>query len=154
MAVNEAVRDLLAGAKPGAALDGLYAQAQRQGLKLGRNTIAKARRGDLVNPTDATLSALAELFGVDVRDLRAAVGRQRGELGPYVPTGRSASLTHAQRAALDQLIVAIVEEGGTQDAGQAEAKKSDGVIPFPTRQHIADAAADAEDDASNEDPGI
>ena len=35
------------------------------------------------------------------------------------------------------------QDGGTQDAGQAEAKKS-GVIPFPSRQQIEDAAADSD----------
>lgn len=128
MPVNEALREMLAKARPDAALDGLYAEAQRRGLKIGRNTIARARRGEIINPTEETLVALADLFGLDVRDLRAAAGRQRGELGPYIPTPRASSLTQAQRAALDALIVSIVEGAhhGTQAPQQAPITQAPG----------------------------
>lgn len=124
MTVNDALRDLLAEAKPDVALDTLYAQAQRQGIGIGRNTIAKARRGELERPSERILQALAELFGVDIRSLRRAVDRQPGELGPYIPTERAAALTQPQRDALDRLIVTIVEQGGQRDGWQPEAEKS------------------------------
>lgn len=126
MAVNEAVRDLLQSSTSDS-LDVLHESAQREGLELGRTTIARALRGELARPKAETVDSLAELFGVDVRLLRQAVGRQGGELEPWVPDPRSASLTKDQREALDRLIVAIVT-GGQLDAGQAEAQKrpSDG----------------------------
>lgn len=110
--VNQALRDLLTEAQPGMALDGLVAMAEQSGIRISRNTIARARRGDLVNPTESTLQALAQLFGVDVRRLREVIGRRPGErgLGPWTPDPRSASLTQAQREALDRLIVTIVEQ--------------------------------------------
>ncbi|WP_147385429.1 hypothetical protein [Propionibacterium ruminifibrarum] len=110
--VNEALRDLLTEAQPGMALDGLVTKAKQSGIRISRNTIARARRGDLVNPTETTLQALAQLFGIDVRRLREVIGRRPGErgLGPWTPDPRSASLTQAQREALDRLIVTIVEQ--------------------------------------------
>ncbi len=81
-------------------------------------------------PRQETLSALAAGFDLDVRELRGLVGRPPGELGPYVPTSESASLTAEQRQALDQLIRAITKGDGVvrpvEGADQDHPGRADG----------------------------
>ena len=105
--VNEAVWNLLHEAQPSMTINGLMRKAERDGIDIGRTAVAKAQRGDVQATTrDSTMQAIADLYGVDVRHLREAAGRPRGELGPYVPDHRAASLTSRQREALDRLIAA------------------------------------------------
>lgn len=98
------------------------------GYPLGRNTVARFLRGDHgPRPSEKVLVSFAETFAVDVRDLREAAGRPRGELGTYEPPDEASSLTQPQRDAVDQLIKAIVHDDGGDgsDPGQGDAEKSD-----------------------------
>lgn len=124
--VNDAVSHLLHAATE-ASPDALVAKADREGITVSRSVIAKWRAGDIgPRPKDQTITAIAELHGVDVRRLREAIGRPPGELGPYVPDHRSASLTKGQRAALDRLIVTIVEgDSGAGDIAEKIASPSE-----------------------------
>jgi hypothetical protein len=101
--------NLLNDAKGDRAVDRLIADAEKQGHKIHRGTIYRALDGDHAkHPREETLQAFAAVFGVDVGELRRAVKRPAGELGPWVPTPDSAQLDRDQRRALDQLIKTIV----------------------------------------------
>lgn len=115
----------LKAAKGDLSIDDIAKRASREGGTIKRSTVAKYLRGEHgSNPPEETLAGLAAGLGLDVRELRELAGRPAGELGPYVPTPLSASLTTEQRKAIDDLIKAFVIEGGQKDAGNAEAEKS------------------------------
>ena len=125
----------LKAAKGDLSIDDIAKRASREGGTIKRSTVAKYLRGEHgSNPPEETLAGLAAGFGLDVRELRELAGRPAGELGPYVPTPLSASLTTEQRKAIDDLIKAFVIEGGQKDAGNAEAEKTsnEGVTPNVT----------------------
>ena len=109
VAMSEGLQDLLESARPGLSLDALDGEAKRKGIAVSRNTIAKARRGELgPRTTEPVLLALAQLYGLDVRQVRVAVGRPPGELGPYVPDERAAlAWAHNLDEAADELWVDV-----------------------------------------------
>lgn len=108
---NTELGRVLRAAKGENSYDDIAEAARRHGHKLSKSVVAKYMQGrGGVNPPDDTLRGLAAGLGLDVRALREAAGRQGGELEAYVPTARAASLTQAQRDALDQLIMTIVED--------------------------------------------
>lgn len=126
-----AVSDLsefLANEKGDRSIDAIADKATAAGHRIGRSVVAKYLRGEHgPRIPEATLTGLAAGFGVDVRELRRLAGRPPGELGPYVPTAESSSLTQPQRNALDQLIKAFVSEGGPHglvDSAQKSTKAS------------------------------
>ena len=130
-----AVSDLstyLANAKQDRSIDDIAEAARRGGHEVSRSVVAKYLRGEHGRrPPESTLAGLAAGFGVDVRVLRRLAGRAPGELGPYVPTEEASSLTQQQRDAINQLIKAFVNEGGSGDAGNAEAQKTPNPAPAP-----------------------
>ena len=144
MTVNEAVRKLLGDAREGVALDTLHAEAQRKGIRIGRNTIATARRGEIGKPTSRTIDALATLFGVNPEKLREAIGvpplRRRWE-----PPEEAHSLTPEVQDALDVLIKRIVKSEGGQswDAGEPSGPEDDEGAGAP------DNVTDLRDPANN-----
>jgi hypothetical protein len=108
-----ALSDRLEEAKGDRSIDDVVARAEAQGHRIDRSVVARYLKGEHGSrPRQETLSALAAGFDLDVRELRELAGRPPGELGPYVPTSESASLTAEQRQALDQLIRAITKSGG------------------------------------------
>lgn len=112
-----ALSDRLAQAKGDRSIDDVVARAGEQGHRIDRSAVARYLKGEHgPRPRQETLAALAAGFEVDARELRALAGRPPGELGPYVPTSESASLTAEQRDALDQLIRAITR-GEAGDRG-------------------------------------
>lgn len=108
-----ALSDLLRDAKGERSVDDLIAAAEK---RLGREirptfraTIYKALDGEHAKtPRDETLRLFADVFGLDVRDIRASVERPRGELGPWKPVDEANQLDQDQRDALDSLIKTIV----------------------------------------------
>lgn len=115
-----ALSDKLNAAKGDVSIDRLIAAAEKRS---GREIPATARAGiykalngqHAKNPREDTLRLWAEVFELDVRDLREAAKKPRGELGPWQPVAESARLDQDQRTALDLLIKAIVR-GGAEDA--------------------------------------
>lgn len=104
-----ALSELLRQAKTGRSIDAIAEQARRRGHPINRATVARYLAGEHgPRPAEATLLALSAGLGVDVRLLRRCAGAPSGELGPYRPVAESARLNQAQRAAIDQLIKAIV----------------------------------------------
>lgn len=122
--------DLLRNAKGDASYEAIAAKARRAGHKLSASAVAKYVRDEQKGQTpDETLAAFAAGFDLDVRDLRQAADRPRGELGPYVPDSRANSLTKNQRDALDRLIVSIVEAergGVSEQASTTENDRAEG----------------------------
>lgn len=115
-----ALSDLLNDAKGVDSIDRLIEAAEkRTGVEINRTAragIYKALSGQHAkNPREETLLVWAEVFQLDVRDLRQAAAKPRGELGPWQPVAESARLDQEQRQALDLLIKAIVR-GGAEDA--------------------------------------
>ena len=104
----------LANAKQDRSIDDIAEAARRGGHEVSRSVVAKYLRGEHGRrPPESTLAGLAAGFGVDVRVLRRLAGRAPGELGPYVPTEEASSLTQQQRDAINQLIKAFMNEGGS-----------------------------------------
>lgn len=62
------------------------------------------------HPSEKTLEGLAEVTNVSVRRLRRAAGAAAGEAEPWSPPPEANRLTQRQRAAIEQLIKAIVSE--------------------------------------------
>lgn len=126
-----ALSDLLNDAKADNSVDNLIAAAEKRGTTINgtaRATVYKALNGDHAKrPREATLSMFAEIFQLDVREVRAAAGRAPGELGEWAPPAESAQLAQPVRDALDLLIKAIVNaEGGAGLApASAPAEPSD-----------------------------
>lgn len=117
-------------------LNELMKLAEKRGVRIDRSQVGKFLNGTHApRPKETSLAALAELFAVPVTDLRELAGRPPGELGPYVPTPESASLTDRQRNALDELIRSFVAEGAN-DAGDADAEKSATVRRLPTADEV------------------
>ena len=131
-----ALSDLLTDAKnAGRNVDHWVEQARSAGHKINRATVYKYLDGDHAkNPSEKTLEGLAFVFALDVRDLREAVDKPRGELGPWKPTDEASRLNEEQRAALNQLIKAIVR-GGAEDDSPAANQSPD---PEPANQSGAD----------------
>ncbi|WP_152364831.1 hypothetical protein [Microlunatus speluncae] len=111
-----ALSDRLAAAKGERSIDDIVARAGASGHRIDRSVVARYLNGEHgPRPRQETLSALAAGFDLDARELRGLAGRPPGELGPYVPTSESASLTSEQRQALDQLIKAITRGASGRD---------------------------------------
>lgn len=120
-----ALSELLVRAKTGRSIDAIAEQAQRRGYPINRATVARYLAGEHgPRPSEATLLALSAGLGVDVRQLRRCAGAPSGELGPYRPVAESARLSQSQRAAIDQLIKAMV---GQSDAILFDASGSERV---------------------------
>jgi transcriptional regulator with XRE-family HTH domain len=73
-----------------------------------------------VNPSEETLEGLAAVTNVSLRRLRRAAGFAAGETEPYRPPAEANRLTQRQRAALDDLIKAIVN--GVSDSSEPSLK--------------------------------
>lgn len=85
-------------------------RAKELGVELPYGTIAAYWAGKHPrNPSEKTLEGLAEVTAVSVRRLRRAAGKAEGETQPWHPPTEANRLTQRQRAALDQLIKAIVD---------------------------------------------
>lgn len=127
-----ALSDLLNEAKDqGRNIDHWVEQSEEAGCKINRATVYKALNGEHAkNPSEQVLRGLAFVFDVDIRDLRVAAGKPRGELGEWIPTTESSRLSQEQREALDALIKAIVREGG-QAHGNAAATSEGPSGPAP-----------------------
>jgi transcriptional regulator with XRE-family HTH domain len=78
-------------------------------------------------PDEPTLEALSIGFGVSVKELRRLSGLPSGGDGPWLPPDEASRLNEEQRAALDQLIRAIVRSHGApmSRAGVSPADESD-----------------------------
>lgn len=112
-----ALSQRLQDAKGDRSIDDVAREAERQGYRLHRSTVAKFLNGQHGPRTaDKTLVALAAGFGLDVRELRLLAGVPAGELGPWTPTEEAARLNREQRRALDELIRTIVRGGSNADA--------------------------------------
>lgn len=126
-----ALSDLLNDAKGDRNIDLLIEAAEERGHMIDRGTVYRALAGEHAKrPREQTLTALSEVFGLDVRKVREAADRPAGELGPWDPTPESAQLDRDQRAALDRLIKTIVQGG--QAHGNAAATNEDASV---TRIH-------------------
>lgn len=110
--------------------DDIVRAAKAKGHRIHRTVVYAYLRGDNpASPRPGTIEALAAGFGLDPRILRELSGRPAGELGPYVPVDASSSLTRQQRKAIDDLIVAIVNDkvrGGTDGSTTKAHEKSPG----------------------------
>lgn len=120
--------DFLNLMRDGRSVDAMVEAAWKDGHDINRATVYRYLKGDEPkNPPEPVLQALASAFRVDVRDLRVLAGRPAGELGPYEPPSEAARLSKEQRAALDQLIKAIVrpakETSGNEDKPGEEPTK-------------------------------
>lgn len=125
-----ALSNLLTDAKNGGRnVDHWVEQARAAGHRINRATVYKYLDGDHAkNPSEKTLEALAFVFALDVRDLRQAVNKPRGELGAWTPTEEASRLNEEQRAALNLLIKTIVR-GGAEDADGPAANQDPDVGP-------------------------
>ncbi len=121
---------LLNLAKGDRSVDTLIADARKRGVPVpesARGNIYKALDGKHAKtPTDRVLTLWAEVFRLNVQDLREAVGRPRGELGPWVPPDEANQLNEEQREALGALIKAIVRGGGEGEQTPAIDETGDG----------------------------
>lgn len=150
-----ALSDLLNDAKGDASIDRLIEAAEkRTGAEINRTAragIYKALSGQHAkNPREETLTVWAEVFQLDVRDLRQAAAKPRGELGPWQPVAESARLDQDQRTALDLLIKAIVRGGG-QDVSRPAASQVP--VTGPGNQPVLRDVSDLEADyAARKDP--
>lgn len=117
----------LADRKGDRSIDDIAKKATASGHPISRSVVAKYLRGEHgPRPPEETLAGLAAGFDADPRELRELVGRPAGELGPYVPTKLSASLTQTQRDALDDLIRAFVKGDSDADTATRPAQKTGG----------------------------
>lgn len=120
--------ELLRAAKGDSSVDSLIAAAEKRGVEVSRTAranIYKALAGNHAkNPTDRVLTLWADVFRLNVQDLREAAGRPRGERGPWVPPSEANQLNDEQRDALAALIKAIVRGGGEGDATGTPANQS------------------------------
>jgi len=117
-----ALSELLAAANT----DGLSARelsrrARERGHTLNHDTVARYLRGAHGVPDEATLVALADVFGVPLRRLRHAAGLPSESVGPYVPPAEASRLSSRQRRAVDELIRAMVDPAARVDAGRPAA---------------------------------
>jgi len=121
---------LLNAAKGDSSVDSLIAAAEKRGVEVSRTAranIYKALAGNHAkNPTDRVLNLWADVFRLNVQDLREAAGRPRGERGPWVPPDEANQLNEEQREALGALIKAIVRGGGEGEQTPAIDETGDG----------------------------
>lgn len=97
------------GGRKGPSIDVIVARANAAGFTVDRSTVARYTSGKVpANPPDETLQALAIGLELDIRELRAAAGRQAGERGSYTPPIEANQMDARQRKAVDELIRAIV----------------------------------------------
>lgn len=111
-----ALSELLNEAKADRSVDDLILSAEKRlGREINptfRSTIYRALDGSHAKrPREETLQLFADVFELDVREVRTAASRPAGELGPWVPVAEAAQLSQPVRNALDQLIKAIAEGG-------------------------------------------
>lgn len=105
-----ALSELLVKARGDRNVDKLIEDAEARGHVIDRGTIYRALAGDhSKRPREKTLTAFAEVFGLDVRKVREAADRPAGEREPWVPTPEAAQLSREQRSALNRLIKTIVQ---------------------------------------------
>lgn len=97
-------------------------RATELGVHLPYGTAASYWAGSHpANPQDRTLQAIAEVTGIPVTRLRAAIKVGVGELGAWTPPAEANRLNNRQRAAINELIRSIVDApahiavGGTVD---------------------------------------
>jgi transcriptional regulator with XRE-family HTH domain len=83
--------------------------AQDRGHSLNHDTAARYLRGDHGRPDEATLIALSDVFGVPLKRLRTAAGLPDELTTPYQPPAEASRLSRRQRAAVDEIIRAMLE---------------------------------------------
>lgn len=142
-----ALSDKLNDAKGDVSIDRLIAAAEKRSGKeipaTARAGIYKALNGQHAkNPREDTLQLWAEVFELDVRDLRAAANKPRGELGPWQPVAESARLDQDQRTALDLLIKAIVRGGAEDDSPAANEVPATGPANQPVLREVSEFEVD------------
>lgn len=100
---------LVSSNKAGASARAVARRAQELGHSINHDTAARYLRGDHGVPDEATLVAFAEVFGVPLRELRAAADLPAESTAPYVPPAEASRLTRRQRRALDEMIRSMVQ---------------------------------------------
>lgn len=146
-----ALSDLLNDAKGDESVDALLDRTEKRGTQVSRtarSSIYKALSGDHAkNPREETLQLWALVFDLDIREMRQAVDKPAGELGPWEPTPESARLDRDQRIALNNLIKTIVKGGGLGAAGSSPATKDPDVGPGNQTTPGLSVVPDRTDDA-------
>lgn len=83
----------------------------RAGFSVSFATIGVYLRGDHGRPDDGTLQAFAAVFPeLDIVDLRRLAAVPVGEGEPWVPPEEAHRLSRSQRAALNAVIAAMLEQ--------------------------------------------
>ena len=107
----------------------LRKRAARIGDRISYATIGDYQRGTHAErPDGATLLALAEAYDLDLADVQAAAGVGVGA-GPWEPPAEVTQLSRRQQDAITELIMSMVERGGSSDGRMPEAEKTDDDAP-------------------------
>ena len=124
----------------------LRKRAARIGDRISYATIGDYQRGTHAErPDGATLLALAEAYDLDLADVQAAAGVGVGA-GPWEPPAEVTQLSRRQQDAITELIMSMVERGGSNEDSASKAQKShdaaaasgsDNVRPLTPRQQRA-----------------
>ncbi|WP_076260819.1 hypothetical protein [Intrasporangium flavum] len=86
-------------------------EMEHAGHKVSFATIGNYLRGDHGVPDDSTLQAFAAVFDeLDIVTLRQLAQVPAGEGEPYVPPADASRLSRTQRAAIDAVIAAMLEQ--------------------------------------------
>jgi len=128
-------------------------EAQQQGLTLKESTATAYFGSRHGKPSEPVLSALAQVLGVPIEKLRTAAGLPAGEHLPYTPPVEAARLSQRQRAAIDELIRAVV--GAVQTSRTDEVPQAP-INPGPTirvgQQDVAARLDDVSSDSGGKRP--
>lgn len=137
---------LLNEAKGDRSVDALIAEAERGGTTVNhtaRATIYRALRGEHAkNPRETTFELFSTVFSLDLRAVRDAAGKARGELGPWTPIAEANRLDQDQRTALDALIKTIVRTRGEEDDRGAETTPTPDPSPLPVIREVSEFEED------------
>lgn len=99
-------------------------RAEKNGFTLSQASATAIMGGRHGLVSDDLLQAIASVLPVTVEEMRSAQDLAPDPGTPWEPPEVAKHLTLLQRAALEQLIKAIVREEGAHDAGQAEDQKT------------------------------
>lgn len=86
---------------------------------VGESTVIPYFNGRHGTPSVHVLTALAEVLGIPLSELREAAGLPAGERQPYQPPPEADLMSRRQRLAVDELIRSIVETRGVTHDHQA-----------------------------------
>lgn len=109
----------------------LRRRAAKIGDRISHATIGDYQRGQHAeHPDEVTLQALADAFDLEIADVQAAANVPVGA-GPYQPPPEAARLSRRQQAAITELIMSMVEQGGSDGRQPGAEKSPEGDPPAP-----------------------